>query len=894
MIKKEIDAVIAKDRINKVSSHEYKGYIYNIVLLEREGGTVIPERFVRGGISEPTLFIFKTRKKGLMYGWYNILHAEIINKKKMFDSDDLIIDDYVLANLDKFNEDQAKAIVIGNYYDLHDKYLDMYSIGEAAIAIYRDRFTGMRCRRTILGFKWYFYIGKKDYDKMVSILSETNHDRMIVQTEISGEYMKIYCKNFSKTLWDRDCSGDPAYIIKEKLKGRIPTFEADLTLSERYMIDNHVKVDIDVKILYYDIETDDSTRKIDMDMNSILSIGAVDNKGNKFFKASSNEDELLRWWFNVCKDYDIYVGYNSYNFDAPYIQTRAKLHRQVWGPSYKPWRAGHIDMMRRIIGSYGRFGTIRSFSLENVSQHFLGRGKVKHEEKIIELFTNNRAKLKKYNLMDCELLRELDELLGVTRLMVAMCGWTGCFPTIFKPTKNISGISVSRLLDIFILRMAKDKGVHYPTVWWDDRTGDKFEGAYVMEPEPGIYSDVHIFDFKSLYPTIIWSWNISPENVRKDRRTKETLIESANGIYFYKDREAIFPSIVEQLMNARKEYRKIMGTYAEKSPEYNKYNVMQQVAKELTNSLYGALGQRGSRYFDFDVAGSVTAAGRFLIKKTKEILDNEGMRVIYIDTDSVFVTGMECGHEKLCEDINERLHDVIRNEFNVGNSIIELEYEKKFNRFISIAMKNYAGIREGQTEADIKGLDCVKKSTIEIAKREQKTMIYQLLSEDYPLSFYKQHIEKLKKAFFNHQPHVDEIVQRTSISKHPKDLKTLQPHARVALQLIEEQREFYIGMQIPYVITDKKGKGVVHLDDYDGTFDREYYWDRLYTPLVRILAVCFPSFDWSVYGKVKKPKAKARKEIKKKSGFVVKEKVSGFKVKQSGFVIKQTEHNQLF
>lgn len=885
-IRRIVDDVIKNGRVNKITGHEYKGKFFTIAHFEFDHGTVIPTKYLKKNIDKNTLFIFKTRKKGTLVGWYCILEYQVINMKKSREySSDILIDDAVLTPIEEFNEDQARAIVDGTYHMLHDKYLDIYSVNDIILCIYRDKFTHMRCRKVIRGFDWYFYVFKREYEKMIEVLSETNHDRLILKTESDNEYYRVYCKNYSKTEFDHDRLGDPAYIIKQKLMGRVQTFEADISLAERYTIDNHVKIDTDLWILYYDIETDDSTAQIDMEKNRILSIGAVDNFGKQHYKSGSDELEIIKWWMALTKQYDVIVGYNSYNFDAPYITTRAKMYNTMWGASYKPWRLGHIDMMRRIIGSYGKFTDIRSFSLENVAQHFIGRGKVKHEEKIIELFENNKSKLREYNLMDCQLLKDLDEALGVSRLMIAMCSWTGCFPTIFRPTTNMSGISVARMLDIFILRLAKDKSIHYPTVYWGDNSGERFEGAYVMEPEPGIYDNVYIFDFKSLYPTIIWSWNISPENVRKDKRTKEELIESANEIYFYKKREAIFPSLVEQLMNARKEYRKIMVTYPEGSTEYKKYDVMQQVAKELTNSLYGALGQRGSRYFDFDVAGSVTAAGRFLIKTTKDIIDSQGMRVIYGDTDSVFVTGLESDPQELCDNITKQLSVVVKDKFNIDSTIIELEYEKKFNRFISIAMKNYAGIREGKQTPDIKGLDCVKKSTIAIAKREQEKLLYELLTQDYPLSYYMKKVETLKSDFHSKKPHIDDIVQKTSISKHPKDLKTLQPHARVALKLIEEKKEFYIGMQIPYIITDKKNKGVVHVDEYDGEFDKEYYWDRLYTPIKRVLDVCFSSFDWSSYIKKERKPRKSKKEVVKAKG--------KFVIKKSRFIIKRTESNTI-
>ena len=902
--------------VHKCGGMKFQSFVYDCM-----NRAFVPSKHCRKR-KLPTFIAWRLNNGTYKCAWFNLIYHELVGTRFTHDPESgyegRVVNDYYVIDPEDFNIDQGWELLKGldHYYSVHDKFTDIFSDENYIFLSYRDKYDEKRYRKVIEGIEWYFYILKDDYDKMMEVLVKKGFDVYIRKTEPEGtKWIKIYVLNKNAKDWNYSNikAKDHSYMIKKELKGIVQTYEADLDPSQRYAIDNEVKIETDLKVLYYDIETDDSTKQIDMEKNPILSIGGVDHNGEEFWKCSKNEKSIIEWFIDLCRHYDVIVGWNSYNFDAEYIYERSKLYHIHWKPSFRFARLGHVDLMRRIIGTLGKFLEIRSYKLDDIGFQFVGKRKIKYEGRIIDLFNNDRKKLKEYNLWDCHLVKMIDEKMGITNLMVAMCEWTGSFPTMFRPTRAMSGISVSALLDTYILRNAKGTDIHYPTVTWDDDDTTKFEGGLVMDAVKGIYKDVYVLDFKSLYPTVIWTWKISPENVRFDNETDEKLIKSAQpGVWFYKERGSIFPHLVDSLMAARKVYKNMMFESEVGSKEYDKYNVMQEVAKELTNSLYGQLGQRGNRYFDHNVAGSVTGAGRHLLRTTKAICEEMGIKVIYGDTDSVFITELgDINPKELVGILNGRLEQHIQDTFNIKESIIELEYEKKMSRFIQVGGKNYACLlveKDGKKidKDDIKGLACVKRSTINRAKKEQELVIDMLLRHDHDQQFYIDHVVKMRRDWFTCIADVDEITVKTKVSKWPKEYKNTSPHVRVAEKLINAKKAFYPQMQIAYIVVDKEKKEEVHVDDYAGEYDKMAYWEKIYKPVMAVLEVCFKEYVWAyhlknVMPKPKKPKCdlcgyvKCRCENEKENVVAEFEEITEEPVKRKGrFIIKQTKFNKLF
>ncbi|MEK6885199.1 MAG: DNA polymerase domain-containing protein, partial [Nanoarchaeota archaeon] len=351
-----------------------------------------------------------------------------------------------------------------------------------------------------------------------------------------------------------------------------------------------------------------------------------------------DEKELLREINILIKQFDMLIGWNSKDFDLPYLIQRMQKHKI--STEYL-WNILHEDMMRRVQYFYMKDPEARqaitSYGLDFCSQYFIGEGKVKHDEGITELWGKDPERFKKYNIQDCKLLLKLEKKLGIIEITHNMFQWCQVFPQNWSMVKTI---------DNFILNEANKRGIHYITNYSylfkgeeEETKIDPYLGAFVMEPKPGLYKNVFVFDFKSLYPNIIRTFNISPETVDLDGKIETPIVfieGKKHGGQRYKEDLGIIPEKIGGLLEHRNKIKEQMKNPLFTEEEIKNLNVKQLVVKELTNSIYGVLGNKWFRSFSIPLAESITATGQYLQKYVTEYLQKTGRQVIYGDTDSVF------------------------------------------------------------------------------------------------------------------------------------------------------------------------------------------------------------------------------------------------------------------
>src|SRR5262249_59165715 len=131
-------------------------------------------------------------------------------------------------------------------------------------------------------------------------------------------------------------------------------------------------------------------------------------------------------------------------------------------------------------------------------------------------------------------------------------------------------------------------------------------------------------DCKSLYPSIIRTFNIDPLGYVESPRDGDDVIRTANGIAFRRDR-AILPGLLDELF-PRREAAKKAGD-----------EVASHAIKILMNSFYGVLGTPACRFSNPALANSITGMGREMLLWSKRWFEQAGFRVLYGDTDSLFI-----------------------------------------------------------------------------------------------------------------------------------------------------------------------------------------------------------------------------------------------------------------
>jgi DNA polymerase, archaea type len=165
-----------------------------------------------------------------------------------------------------------------------------------------------------------------------------------------------------------------------------------------------------------------------------------------------------------------------------------------------------------------------------------------------------------------------------------------------------------------------------------------YAGGFVLFPKPGVHEDVLSLDFSSMYPSIMISYNISPDTVMSpDEKTAEFYEAPGTQYRFRKHPDGFFKLILTNLIERRTAVREQMTHTDKGSRDFTILDVHQNAIKILTNAFYGYTGWHAAKWYRKECAEATTAWGRTIIQDAVERAEKHGLEVIYGDTDSLFV-----------------------------------------------------------------------------------------------------------------------------------------------------------------------------------------------------------------------------------------------------------------
>lgn len=713
-----------------------------------------------------------------------------------------------------------------------------------------------KTRKDVDSFQHYFLIETKD--RVHPAIDEFLRRKTLTHVEELGRFTKLYLKTARHFYWARD--------KLEKLD--IKTYESDVPFTRRYMIDRQVIIGDDpLRILYVDIETDDSRRGIVVGRDTILSIGCIDQAGKKRFflnadhKNSDCERTMIRNFIEAAREYDVLVAWNGYKFDFPYLEERSK-----WLGIRFNWRYFQkVDLMLKFI----KMKRLKSYSLGNVGEVEVGEKKLDVKKKIIDIYLEDKGLLMAYNMQDVLIMMKLDEKYEITKLLDVMSTKTNCF------VEELSFPTI--IVDNCILRKVKENKLNIWFPYMGKRERTYFEGGFVQEPPPGLHRNVLTVDFTSLYNRIMQSWNISPETLRKGER--KIYVPNKEEVWFSQDTIGVIPQIIKGLEDDRNYYKKKRNQYDKGSELWKKYDMLQETVKIILLSFYGVLGNPTSRYYDVDIAGSITGIARWLIKISKQFIEDKGYQVIYIDTDSLFIKIEEDNLDKqieignnICDDLNNFYMKLLGNfKIDPERRRIEMKFEKVVKQIIFVGdkdkgiKKRYAGVQTWDEGKKIeprffaKGIEIVRTDWSGLAQRIQRTILDMIFEGKKTLEIYEYLMDK-RNLVQGGKMTKDDLTIHQRITKEPKEYKTKVPHVRVVEQMRRDGIEVWVGQKIPYIyIKGAKGKEPIYAEYYKEGYDEYYYWNnKIYPPTDRILKSVFPDYGWETLFLKKERKRKKK------------------------------------
>lgn len=662
-----------------------------------------------------------------------------------------------------------------------------------------------------------FFVEQKDLANALALLNrahiQSHHQVLSLKT---FDYQTVAALYFKRA--------GLAYQAKELLKqSGFVCFEDDIRLSERFLMERFIyatatfKGELDhnshssikraqlsasayqpkFKVLSIDIECSEQ--------GELYSIGlAADNFQKVIMRGSpqpspdwlvwvANESDLLAMLVECVNQYDpdIFIGWNVINFDFKLLIERAEKHKIKlalgrdnqaikWRDSKTDVGQGFVSMSGRVVvdgidGLKTATHHFDSFSLENVAQTLLGKGKQSEDvdnrlQAIQHDFLHNKVKLARYNLQDCILVLEIFKHTKLLEFLTLRSQLTGL-------ELDRAGGSVAAFINLYLPKLHR---AGYVSPNRPVGGGLASPGGYVMSSMPGLYRHVLVLDFKSLYPSIIRTFKVDPLGLVEGKLSPETAIEGYKGAVFSRNKHFL-PGIIESLWKQR-----------DQAKQQND-SARSQAIKILMNSFYGVLGSGGCPFYDTRLASSITMRGHDIMQTTAKWIEEAGHKVIYGDTDSTFVwlegitdnrqakaIGKELEHS-----INAKWQTEIETQYQT-NCHLEIEFETHFERFLMPTIrgselgskKRYAGLKssENSTELVFKGLETVRSDWSELAKMFQRTL-YQMVFAEQDVEAYIRQVIQDTLASAND----DKLVYRKRLRQGlDKYVKNVPPHVKAA------------------------------------------------------------------------------------------------------------------
>ncbi len=475
----------------------------------------------------------------------------------------------------------------------------------------------------------------------------------------------------------------------------------------------------------------------------------------------------------------------------------------------------------------GAFVRMEEYSLDFVARQVLGEGKLLagHDrgEEILRQFKEDRARLVDYNLTDARLVMEILERLQVIELAVERSLLTG------MPLDRVAASIAS--FDFLYLSELGRRGVVAPTVGWGASSEIPTGGGHVLEPEPGLYRNVLVFDFKSLYPSLIRTFHIDPLGYLPSPGPEDDPIVAPNGAAFRRE-----PGILSQLLDDLFPRREV----ARKAGDA----VATHAIKILMNSFYGVLGTPACRFYNPLVANAITSFGREILLWSKARFEAYGHRVLYGDTDSLFVASGE-EEAAAARAVGTRLAAALNRDLAAhvaatwrAESRLELQFERLYLKLhlgsvrhgTGGARKRYAGWIEDVAGAErvvFTGMESVRRDATELAKQVQRGLYERLFTEQPVEGYLRNVVEELRAGRLDAL-----LVYRKALRKPPEDYTTTTPpHVAAARKLASQPRRGLIS----YLMTVN---GPEPTAEVASPLDYDHYVDKQVQPVAEpILAL---------------------------------------------------------
>ncbi|MCD5409998.1 MAG: DNA-directed DNA polymerase [Methanocellales archaeon] len=595
----------------------------------------------------------------------------------------------------------------------------------------------------------------------------------------------------------------------------------------------------DLRIMAFDCEMINPRGMPSPKRDPIIIIGVATNRGDVKSLTSKDEPSLIREFVDFIHDInpDVICGYNSDNFDWPYLLHRAelakiplKIGKDGSTPQLQPGIRRKISIAGRLNVDLYRvvdrdLGSVKVKTLENVAD-FLGVMKKSERvnlpaSKIYQYWEDpeKRKTLLEYARDD------VNSTLAIAEKMLPLQYEFARMSR--QPLDEVSKMGRGRQVESFLSAEAYKIGELVPS---KGGVSAPYAGGFVLKPKKGIHENVACLDFSAMYPSIMISFNISPDTVISDG---DEFFEAPEvGYKFRKKPDGFFKRILQDMITRRNNLKCELAKHDRGTYEYQLLDIRQNAIKILTNAFYGYTGWSAARWYRKECAEATTAWGRHFIKGSIQKAEEMGLEVLYGDTDSLFIKA-----DTELRGRAKEFSDAISKELP-----LELDVENYYEViFFTEKKKRYAGLT-ADGEIVIKGLEVRRGDWCALAKETQAQVVEVILRERDPAKAVRL-VQGIVQQVKEGKVPLEKLVIYKTLTKKISSYESVQAHVRAAKRA---KIPIEVGTKIAYVIVRGSGSigdraypvdvfskyenGYLHGDGKTYKIDAEYYINNQLIP----------------------------------------------------------------
>jgi len=503
-------------------------------------------------------------------------------------------------------------------------------------------------------------------------------------------------------------------------------FESDVPLTKKYIIEKDVEIiKSPLRYAFFDIEVllspSTSIKKGDAPISCISVWDSQKKKTKTFYLGDLNDEKKLLFEFiKYIKSLqvDMLCAWHV-EFDWNYLSKRVPNIAELLSPISKSrWMGGQensdapagisiVDYLQFFKKVYMREA---SYKLDDVCEKYLKHGKVHKEVDFFQLSDELKAR----NAEDVDLMAQLedkfqllpyyDEIRRLSRV-----NWEDLYHN-------------SKAIEMICLLEAKKMKLALPNKKKHNVKGS-FQGA-IRDSEQGVFHKIGKYDLSGAYPAAIINFCLDETNISTKTDSDATNI---NGIYFKQNPNTLVPLVARKMVTLKESIGKELAKTPESNAKYSQIKNQYNGIKGVVNSTFGVLGNQYFRLYNENVVASITFLIRDLLTYVQDQLKAQGYKIIYHDTDSIFIANPD----NVVDKMNDLIQEWGRLKYNKDEVKINFAYEGHFKDLLILGTCHYYGVKtDPKAKPEVKGIEMKRSSSTKFEAGFQESLIKRVLGDD--------------------------------------------------------------------------------------------------------------------------------------------------------------------